>query len=108
MRLKFEGSFLKQEDKAPFTPNNAVNLFIVSESGRQFQDLNTDFTLNDFFFRAVKITKNANPDNGIYTGYDTGLNTRSEFSLLDDSMRKNAIIFWVDMISSVYINDRKK
>ena len=30
-RLKFKGSCLKHEDKAPFTPNNVVNLFIIYE-----------------------------------------------------------------------------
>ena len=31
IRLKFEGSCIKQKDKAPFTPKNVVNLFIVYE-----------------------------------------------------------------------------
>ena len=29
LRLRFEGSCLKQEDTTVFTPSNAVNLFIV-------------------------------------------------------------------------------
>ena len=29
IRLKFEGSYLKQEDKALFTPNDVVNSFFV-------------------------------------------------------------------------------
>ena len=29
LRLRFEGSCLKQEDTTPFTPSNVVNLFIV-------------------------------------------------------------------------------
>ena len=32
IELEFKGSCLKQEDKAPFTPSNVVNLFIVYES----------------------------------------------------------------------------
>ena len=31
IRLKFKGSYLKQEDKAPFIPSNVVNLSIVYE-----------------------------------------------------------------------------
>ena len=31
LRLRFEGSCLKQEDKAPFTLNHVVNSFIVYE-----------------------------------------------------------------------------
>ena len=30
-RIRFKGSCLKQEDKAPFTPKNVVNIFIVYE-----------------------------------------------------------------------------
>ena len=31
IRLKFTGSCLKQENKAPFTPKNVLNLFIAYE-----------------------------------------------------------------------------
>ena len=34
IKIKFEGSCLKQENKAPFIPNNVVNLFIVYELER--------------------------------------------------------------------------
>ena len=62
IRLKFKESCLKQEDKAAFTPNNIVNLFIVFNLDRWSRDLNTDFTLKDCLFGAVKLTKNADPD----------------------------------------------
>ena len=62
IRLKFKGSCLKQENKAPFIPNNVVKLFIVHELDRWSQDLNTDFTLKDYVFGALKLTKNADPD----------------------------------------------
>ena len=45
IRLKFKGSCLKQEDTAPFTPNNVVNLFIVYELDSWPSDLDTDFSL---------------------------------------------------------------
>ena len=47
IRLKFKESCLKQEDKAPFTPNSVVNLFILYELNTWSRDLNTDFTLKD-------------------------------------------------------------
>ena len=47
IRLKFKGSYLKQEDKAAFTPKNVVNLFIVYELDTWSQGLNTEFTLED-------------------------------------------------------------
>ena len=62
IRLEFKRSRLKQ-NKAPFTPNNVVNLFIVYELDRWSQDLNTKFNLKDCFFGAVKLAEDANPNN---------------------------------------------
>ena len=59
LRLEFEGSFLKQEDKAAFTPNNVVNLFIVKELDTWSKDLKAEFTLKNCLFGNFKITKNA-------------------------------------------------
>ena len=42
---RFEGSCLKQEDTAPFTPNNVVNLFIVYKLDSWLRDADADFTL---------------------------------------------------------------
>ena len=56
-RLEFKGSYLKQ-DKALFTTNNIVNLYIVYELHIWSQDLNAELTLKDCFFEAVKLTKN--------------------------------------------------
>ena len=61
LRLRFEGSCLKQRDTTPFTPNNLVNLFIVYELDTWSQDLNAHFTLKDYLLRSVKITKNTAP-----------------------------------------------
>ena len=53
IRLKFKGSCLKQEDTAPFTPNNVVNLFIVYELDSFLSYLNSDFTLGGCLFGSV-------------------------------------------------------
>ena len=42
LRLRFEGSCLKQEHATPVTPNNIVNLFIVYELDSWPRDLDTD------------------------------------------------------------------
>ena len=52
-------------------------------------------------FDAVKITENDDPDIYVYTGYGIGFDLRSEFSLPNDSMGKNVIIFGFDISSSV-------
>ena len=68
IRLKFKGNCLKQEDKASFTLDNVVTLFIVCELDRWSRDLNTDFTLKECLFGSVKLTKNADADKCKYSG----------------------------------------
>ena len=71
-------------------------------------DLNSDFTLKVCLFGVVKLAKNADPDKHVYNGYGMEFDSRSKFSLPDGSMDKHAIIFEVDMNSSVYIGNQKK
>ena len=61
IKLEFKGSCLKQ-DKAPFIPNNVVNLYTAYELNTWSQDLNAEFTVKDCLFGAAKLTKNANPN----------------------------------------------
>ena len=93
IRLKFKGSCQKQEDKAIFTHQNVVNLFIVYELDTWLRDLNTDFTLKDYLFGSVKLTKNADPDKHKYSCYGIAFDPRSEVSFTDGTMGKNTI-FW--------------
>ena len=106
IRLEFKGSCLKQEDKAPFTPNNVVNLFVY-EVDTWPQDLNTDFTFKGCLFGPARITKNADPDKYKHSGYGIGFDSRSEFSSPDGSMGKNVIIFGVDLTSSMHMGNKK-
>ena len=80
IRLRFTGSCLKQ-DKTTFTPNNVVNFYIVYELDRWSHDLNAKFTLKDYLFGNVKITKNADPNKCSYSGYGIGFDSRSLFSI---------------------------
>ena len=70
--------------------------------------LNTYFKLGNCFFRAVKLTNNADPDKYKYSSYGIGFESRSEFSWTDGSMGRNVIIFGVDNSSSVHIDGRNK
>ena len=101
VRLKFKGSCLKQGDK-----ENVVNLFIVYELDTWSRDLNTEFTLKDCLFGAVKLTKNADTDKCKCSRHGIGFNSQSAFSLPDCSVRKNVIIFGAAMSPCVY-NDNK-
>ena len=73
--VRFTGSCLKQ-DKIKFNPRNVVNVIIVYEIDRQLQDLNTEFTLKDCLFGAVKSIENADPDKYSYSGCGIGFDSR--------------------------------
>ena len=51
IRLKFKRSYLKQEYRAAYSPNNVVNLYIVYELNMWSQDLSAEFTLKDCFLK---------------------------------------------------------
>ena len=72
------------------------------------RDLKTDFTLGGCLFRDVKLTKNTDSDKYSHSGYGIGFDTRREYFLPDGSVRKNNIIFGVDMSSSVHIDNKGK
>ena len=88
MRSRFEGSCLRQEDTAPFTPTNGVYLFNVDELDSWPRDLDTDFTLVGCLFGGVKLTKNAHPDKYLNSGYGIGFNTHGYYSLPGGSVVK--------------------
>ena len=58
---KFRGICLKQESVS-FLHKNIVNLHITYELHTWSKDLNTDFTLGNCLFGAVKLTNNADSD----------------------------------------------
>ena len=62
----------------------------------------------DCLFGSVKRTKNADPDKYKCSGYGMGFDSHPEFSLPDGSYGENAIIFGVDMSSSVYADNKGK
>ena len=99
MRLEFIENSLKQEYKTPFTPNNIVNLFVIYELNRW---------LKDCLFGNVKITKNTDPDKYSYSGYEIRSNPCSIFSIPNIDCGENAIIFGVDVSSSVHIDNENK
>ena len=69
------------------------------------RNLNSNFTLKGSLFGGVKLAKNADPDQYVYTSYGIGFDSRSEFSLPDCTMGKNVIIFGVDMNSLGHIDN---
>ena len=55
----------------------------------------------------MKLTKNADMDKYRYSAYDIGFHSCSQFSWSDGSRGKN-VIFDVDIISSVHVDNKRK
>ena len=67
IRLEFNGSYLNK-DKAPFTPNNVVGLFIFYELNTWSKDLNAEFTLKDYLKIVWKCYNKKNADRNKWAG----------------------------------------
>ena len=87
-------------------PKKVTNIYTSYTLTPCLRNLNPDFTLNNCLFGSVMLTKNVDLDKYIYSGYDIGFDSRSEFSFTDGSMGRNVIIFGADMNSSVHIDNK--
>ena len=93
---------------AAFTPPYTIYFFIVYELDSWSRDLISDCTLKDCLFRDVKLLKNTDQGKYQYSDYGAGFDSHSEFSLPDGVVGKNVIIFGVDTISSVHIDNKRR
>ena len=89
-------------------PKTVINLDISYTLNPWLRNLNTYFTLKNYLFGSLKLTKNADPNKYKYSIYGMGFDSRSEFLFTDGSIGKNVIIFGADMSSSVHIDDKNK
>ena len=69
IRLKFNGSCLKQSNKISYTHKKIVNIYIVYEINKKDNTIISDPTLENCLFGAVTLTKNVNIDKYGYSGY---------------------------------------
>ena len=105
-RVKRTGSCLKQPNVS-YTHGKVVNIYLVYELGASSSH-NNDPTLKHFLFGTLTLTKNADIDKYVYSGYETGFDRRLSFSFSGSGFRQNVLIFGEDMSSSVHIDIKKK
>ena len=100
-RVKFNGSFLKQDN---FTFNNGkvVNIYIVYEISKSF-NISEYSTLENCLFGAVTMTINADINKYKYSGYGILFDRHESFSSPGIELD-----FGVNMSSSTKIDNRKK
>ena len=101
---KFNGNFLINDNFSAL--RKVINLYISFNLHAWSRYLNTKFTLVYCLFEAMRMTKASDPDKYGYSGYGTGFNECSQFSLPDSSWDKNIICFGVNISSSVYVDNK--
>ena len=108
IRVKFNGSCLKQSNKISYTHKKIVNIYIVYEINKKDNTIISDPTLRNCLFGAVTLTKNAGIDKYGYSGYGIEFDRKGEFSFSGGGYGQNVLIFGVDMSSSIHIDNNKK
>ena len=107
IRVKFTGSCLKQSNKLTYTHKNIVNIYTVYELVVSTSNDN-DPTIKSCLFGAVTLTKNADIDRYVYSGYGIGFDRKGGFPFPGDRFGQNVLIFGGDMSFSAYIDNKKK
>ena len=106
MYLISNGGCLKQ-DEITYHHDKIVNIYIVYDLQSNLND-NPVFTLENCLFGAFKVTKNAGVNKYKYFGYGIGFDEKGVFSHPAGSFGNNAVIFGLDMSSSVHVDNKKK
>ena len=92
--VTFNGNYMKQK-KLGYAHGKTVNLYIVYELKNKRVD-NSDFTVQNGLFGAVKITKNAYTSHHKHEGYGICFDSESSFSFGNRIDAKNVTIFGVN------------
>ena len=105
MKLNFSGDLLKQ-DKIAYSHGPIVNIYVVYRLAPRTN--NSDVTLENCLFGAVKLTKHADINKYKYSGYGIGFDSKGSFSDPSGRFCKNVIIFEADMSSSSHANNKTR
>ena len=107
MDLKFEGNYFVQSKVIHPNNNKVVNIYIVYRLDPISNFRNSDYTIQNALFGAIKITKNATDSSkNKYEGYGICFDEGGSFSIGNIINGKNVITFGVDMSFSIHPNNK--
>ena len=110
-----QGNYFQQNDNIiiPNNNKNVINIYVVYKLDPISSTRNTDYTIQNALFGAMKITKNADYSKNNYTGYDLCFDEGGEFghtvrqgNFDRTTDARNVIFFGVDMSSSIHVTNR--
>ena len=110
--VSFNDNYFEQD---PITiSNNVINIYVVYKLDPISSTRNTDYTIQNALFGAMKITKNTDSSKNNYPGYGLCFDEGGEFghtvrqgNFDRTTNAKNVIIFGVDTTSSIHATKRE-
>ena len=96
-----------KQDIVTFNHRKVVNMYIVYEINKS-NNISDYPTLENCLFGAVTLTKHADINKQIYSGYGIGFDRHGCFSSAEIGIGRNVIIFGAYMSLSTKIDSRKK
>ena len=113
MHVYLQGNHFQQNDVIIPNNNNVINIYVVYKLDPISSTRNTDYTIQNALFGAMKITKNTDYSKNNHTGYGLCFDEGGEFShtVKQDNFNsttsaKNVIIFGVDTSSRIHATNR--
>ena len=118
MHVYLQGNHFQQNNKVITNINKVisipfVNIYVVYKLDPIRSTRNTDYTIQNALFGAMKITKNTDSSKNNYTGYGICFDEGGQFghtvkqgSFNRTTNAENGIIFGVDMSPSVHATNR--
>ena len=105
MTVRLYGNYFVQNTILSIS-GSAINIYIVYKLDPISSTRNTDYTIQNALFGAVKITKNTDSSKNNYEGYGLCFDEGGTFSKGNINNGKNVIIFGVHESSLVHANNK--
>ena len=105
IKVELKGDCLKQE-KSAFNHGKIVNIYIVYKIERSVNS-SSYLTPENSLFGAVRLTKHVDIDQYKCSGYGIGFDRKGFYSI-GNEVRRNVIVFGVNMSSPSHIDHKKK
>ena len=106
MNVKFEGNYFVQNKVLQPNNNNVVNIYIVYKLDPIRFSRNTDYTIQNALFCAIKITKNTDTSKNKYEGYGICFDEGRTFTSRNITNDRNVLIFGADMSFSTHSTNK--
>ena len=106
MNVKYNGNYFLQNKVLHPNTNNVVNIYIIYKLNPISFSRNTDYTIQNALFGAVKIIKNTDSSKNKYQGYGICFDEGGTFTSGNITNGRNVLIFGADMSFSIHSTNK--